>query len=327
MTANQILGNSDYPMIAYSGFRGTTRNTEPTIEQIKVDLQLLAGRGYKVLKTFDLQHEFASNVLLAIKELADADENFEMYVILGTWIQCKDAWTENKNHNYVDFVGASSEVNTAIELAKTYPEIVKVISVGNEAMGEWNEWYWVRPSHILSYVNIIKGFIADGILDSDLWVTCSNNYTTWGGSAYYQTDGLKELINAVDYISIHTYPYMSNLNDLPENMDLIKCAVDLAATDFQKVKDYLTSINSDKPVHIGETGWASKASNIFSSISSEENQAAYNNAISKWGRDNNISVCLFSAFDELWKCDWDVNDHENHFGIFNIDRTLKGVGQ
>lgn len=326
MTANQILGNSDYPMIAYSGFRGISRDTEPTIEQIKVDLQLLAGRGYKVLRTFDLQHEFASNVLLAIKELADADENFEMYVILGTWVQCKNAWTENKNHNYDDYSANSIEVDMAIHLAHTYPEIVKVISVGNEAMGEWNKWYWVHPDRILGYVNIIKRFIADGFLDSDLWVTCSDHHTAWGGSPQYQTDGLKDLINAVDYISIHTYPYMSNLNDLPENMDLIKSAVDLAATDFQKVKDYLTSINSDKPVHIGETGWASKASNTFSSISNEENQAAYNNAISKWGRDNNISVCLFSAFDELWKCDWDANDHENHFGIFNIDRTAKGVG-
>ena len=326
MTANQILGNSDYPMIAYSGFRGNSRDTEPTIEQIKEDLQLLAGRGYKVIKTYDLQHEFASNVLKSIRELKAADENFEMYVMLGTWIECHNAWTEHKNHDRGNSEKNCAEIDAAISLASEYSDIVKIISVGNEARVHWAHWNFVQPKEILTWVKVLRTFIDSGDLDSDLWITSSDNYAAWGGDERYQTEDLKELVNAVDYISVHVYPYIT-IETLPENTDIVEYTLGTAVDHFMKVKEYLNSIGVDKAVHIGETGWASKASNFLSNISNEENQAAYYTAIKNFGKHSSTSICLFSAFDESWKCKWDANDHENNFGIFNIDRTAKKAAQ
>ena len=83
MTANQLLGNSSYPQIAYSGYRTNSRGTEPTIQEIKDDLIALSVRGYRVIRTYNVHYDFTANVLQAITELKAADSNFEMYVILG----------------------------------------------------------------------------------------------------------------------------------------------------------------------------------------------------------------------------------------------------
>jgi hypothetical protein len=38
------------------------------------------------------------------------------------------------------------EIDEAVRLANQYPDIVKVIAVGNEAMVKWAASYYVQPS-------------------------------------------------------------------------------------------------------------------------------------------------------------------------------------
>ena len=47
-----LLGNSEYPAICYSGHRGDTRSVEetPTVEQTKSDLRILAAMGFKWIR-------------------------------------------------------------------------------------------------------------------------------------------------------------------------------------------------------------------------------------------------------------------------------------
>ena len=59
-----------------------------------------------------------------------------MYVMLGTWIDCKNAWTDSPDHSEENLENNQSEIN-AVGLANTYPDIVKIIAVGNEAMFYW----------------------------------------------------------------------------------------------------------------------------------------------------------------------------------------------
>jgi hypothetical protein len=47
------------------------------------------------------------------------------------------------------------EIDEAVRLANQYPDIVKVIAVGNEAMVKWAELL-VQPSTILKWVNYFK---------------------------------------------------------------------------------------------------------------------------------------------------------------------------
>ena len=56
--------------------------------------------GIKILRTYNVQLQHAPNLLKAISELKKEDPNFEMYVMLGAWIDCKNAWTDqNRNHD------------------------------------------------------------------------------------------------------------------------------------------------------------------------------------------------------------------------------------
>ena len=104
-SAQDFLGNPAYPSISYGGYRDVTRDNQPSITQIKEDLRLLSALGYKVIRTYDVHHKFAENTLEAIYQLKIADPRFEMYVMLGAWIDCKNSFTDSPDHNNEDIEG------------------------------------------------------------------------------------------------------------------------------------------------------------------------------------------------------------------------------
>ena len=79
-----------------------------------------------------------------------------MYVMLGAWIECKNAWTDLPDHNLENFEKNKNEVRAAIRLATSYPEIVKVIAIGNESMVHWATSYFVHPEVVLRWVNLVQ---------------------------------------------------------------------------------------------------------------------------------------------------------------------------
>jgi hypothetical protein len=83
ISAKDILGNPDYLAISYSGYRENSRDIEPTIDQLKEDMKILAAMGIKLLRTYNVQLEQTANLLKTISQLKVEDPNFEMYVMLG----------------------------------------------------------------------------------------------------------------------------------------------------------------------------------------------------------------------------------------------------
>ena len=78
--------------------------------------------------------------------LKSEDPSFEMYVMLGAWIDCKNAWTDQPVNHELESRENEGEIARAVALANKYPDIVKVIAVGNEAMVKWATSYYVQPS-------------------------------------------------------------------------------------------------------------------------------------------------------------------------------------
>ena len=75
-------------------------------------------------------------------------------------------------------------------------------------MVQWAINYFVYPTVILQWVSYLQGLKKTGKLSPDLWITSSDNYESWGGgAANYQSKNLVALINAVDFVSMHTYPF------------------------------------------------------------------------------------------------------------------------
>jgi exo-beta-1,3-glucanase (GH17 family) len=343
MTAEKLLGNTNYQAMSYGGYRTNSRRVQPTVSQLKEDMKILSAMGVKIIRTYNVHLPEAVNVLKAIKELNHEDSNFEMYVMLGAWIDCKNAWTGFEPNHNEESERNTAEIAHAIELANKYPEIIKVIAVGNEAMVKWATAYYVQPSIILKWVNHLQDLKKKGGLSKDLWITCSDNFASWGGGdKEYHTKELNELIKAVDYISMHTYP-MHDTHYHPvfwgisesefqfskeKQLDLaLQRSVDCGKAQFNAVKKYMQSLGIDKPIHIGETGWATYSNELYGSTDSkavdEYKAGLFYHKMRDWTNKEGISCFYFEAFDEPWKDAGNPNGSENHFGLLTVDGNAK----
>ncbi|MDP4599890.1 MAG: glycosyl hydrolase family 17, partial [Polaribacter sp.] len=153
LTAADILGNPNYQAISFGGYREKTREIQPTIAQLKEDMKLLHAMGIRIIRTYNVQPQLphASNVVEAIHQLKQEDPNFEMYVMLGAWIDCLNAWTAQQPNHDIESPQNEGEIERAAALANKYPDIIKVIAVGNEAMIRWATSYYVQPNVILKW--------------------------------------------------------------------------------------------------------------------------------------------------------------------------------
>jgi len=343
VTAKDILGNPDYLAISYGGYRAKSRDVQPTIDELKDDMKLLSAMGIRIVRTYNVQLQQAPNLLRAIRELKEADASFEMYVMLGAWIDCKNAWTGQEPDHDVESEQNEGEIARAVALANQYPDIVKVIAVGNEAMVKWATSYYVQPSVILKWVNHLQQLKKKGKLSKDLWITSSDDFASWGGGDdSYHTKDLEKLVKAVDYISMHTYPYHNThynpefwripedelqLSELEKvNAAMIR-AKQFAMAQYKAVAAYVKSLGVEKPIHIGETGWATTSDGHYgpdgSRATDEYKEALYHNHMRNWTNAAGISCFYFEAFDEQWKDARNPVGSENHFGLFTLDGQAK----
>tara|TARA_Y100000385_G_scaffold58726_1_gene56642 strand:+ start:658 stop:1926 length:1269 start_codon:yes stop_codon:yes gene_type:complete len=344
-SANEILGNPDYRAISFGGYRGKNREQQPTIKELKEDLKIMSAMDIKILRTYNLQLPHALNVLKAIRELKQEDSNYEMYVMLGAWMDCRAAWTsEEPDHNRESEENNTSEIEKAVRYANEFSDIVKIISVGNEAMVHWASSYFVHPSVILKYVNYLQELKRMGKLSSDVWITSSDNFASWGGGEEsYHLKELEELVAAVDYVSTHTYPFhdthynrqfwespieeADGYSDHDRVLMAMQRAAFYAQGQYESVKTYVHGIAPNKPIHIGETGWSSKSIGLYGNNGSfatdQYKQALYYAAMREWTDAEGISCFYFEAFDEQWKDSNHPDGSENHFGLIALDGQAK----
>ncbi|MGN8225099.1 glycosyl hydrolase family 17 [Gracilimonas sp. BCB1] len=347
ITAEELLSDPvNYPAISYSGYRDISRDSVPSIADLKEDMKLLSALGIKIVRTYNVYLEAVPRLLQAIREMKEEDPSFEMYVMMGAWIDAKNAWTdkperirdENSPRN-------AEEIDRAAKLAAEYPDIVKIIAVGNEAMVHWQTDYYVEPGIILQWVNHLQELKKEGELPEDLWITSSDNFASWGGgSSSYHKEDLNKLIQAVDYISMHTYPMHDthynpdfwgvrddeeDLSDMEKIENAMQRSLDYSVSQYQSVVEYMNEQGVDKQVHIGETGWATVSNGFYgedgSKATDEFKMARYHELIREWSEENGVSVFYFEAFDEKWKDAANQLGSENHFGLINLQSEAKYV--
>jgi exo-beta-1,3-glucanase (GH17 family) len=340
LTAKDILGNPNYLAISYGGYRKSTRGIQPTVAEVKEDLKILHAMKIKILRTYNVQLAQAETILKAIHELKSENPSFEMYVMLGAWIDCKNAWTNQPLNHQLESDQNEGEIARAVSLANKYPSIVKIIAVGNEAMVKWATSYYVQPSVILKWVSHLQDIKKENKLPKNLWITSSDNFASWGGGGdEYHTEDLNKLIEEVDYISMHTYPmHDTHYNpvfwytkeekpNIEKVNNIMLRAKDYAASQYDGVANYVKSLGIKKPIHIGETGWASFSNGLYgnkgSKATDEYKEALFYWHMREWTAKAGISCFYFEAFDEVWKDAPNPKGSENHFGLFTIDGKAK----
>ncbi len=336
VTAQDILGNPAYRAISYEGYREKSREIQPTVAQLKEDVRILHAMGIRLLRTYNVQFAHASNLLQAISEIKGEDPSFEMYLMLGAWIDCKNAWTGMEPDHNIESEQNEEEINRAVALINHYPDIVKILAIGNEAMVKWATSYYVQPDVILKWVKHTQALKAAGKLPKDLWITSSDDFSSWGGGGpEYHTEDLNELIRSVDFISMHTYPYHnshynpdfwrvpvedSKLSELEKVDRAMQRSLEFAKAQYDSVTNYMKSLGVNIPVHIGETGWASVSDGLYgpegSRATDEYKQAKFHQLMREWTDAAGISCFYFEGINEPWKDATNPIGSENHFGLF-----------
>jgi exo-beta-1,3-glucanase (GH17 family) len=339
-----LLGNDDIRGIAYSGHRKVPRSVEntPTLAETKDDLRILAAMGIKFLRTYNTTiFPHSERTLQAIRELKQEDPEFEMFVMLGAWIQCVGAYTDDVDHTIEDAEFNRREIEAAIRLAHEYPDVVRVIAVGNEAMVSW-QGHFVPAAAILRWVTHLQEARDRGDFPASTMITTSDNWAPLGGEESYRNEDLAELVTRIDFLSLHTYAFHDTYYNptlqwapLPEEADLpltgqieraIERAVALQKDQYHAVQEYLTSIGVEKDIHIGETGWASLDNSHYGNegthAADEYIAGLFHAAIRRWTDEENLTCFYFEAFDEPWKSNGTAGS-EGHFGLITVDGRAK----
>jgi len=288
--------------ICYSGYReGQQPGGEyPSYNQIKEDLLILKD-NWSYLRLYDCS-KHAQTVLDVIEK-----ENLDIKIMIGANIGAEInnencPWGAQHSDEVLNNNKAENKKNIekAINLANRYGDIIFSISVGNEATVDWTD-HLVPVDSVIEYVRMVKRGAKQP-------VTFCENYVPW-------TNKLEDLVEEVDFISLHTYPVWEYRN--------IQQAMDYTKENYYSVANRYPH----KPVVITEAGWATNSNGrgITPENANQELQAIYYEQLIEWSNRNNILTFIFEGFDENWKGSSDVMEPEKHWGLFTIDRKPKLV--
>lgn len=305
----QDLINDEHWALSYSGFRKGQHPDRgdgaknPSEAQIIEDLNILIDEGFKLVRMYDCD----TNTQMTLEVIKK--NNFPMKVLLGIWLDA-----EISNHHGCEWltepipesqlannrINNQIEVNTAIELANKYKDIVVAVNVGNEALVSWND-HMMSEERVIQFVREVKANIEQPV--------------TVAETHYWWRDHGANLAKELDFIGVHIYPLWEG-EGIEKGMSFT----------IEGIENVIKAL-PDKKIAILEAGWATIA-NEFGARANEANQKAYYDAFKLWSKDNNITVFFFEAFDEPWKGNDNApNAAEKNWGVYFEDRTPKLVLQ
>jgi exo-beta-1,3-glucanase (GH17 family) len=240
--------------LSYTPFRdGETpldKATYADVARIEADLAKLA-RLTGCIRTYA-----TDNGLDQVPEIA---QRLGIKVLQGLWLD------RDRQKNRV-------QIDTAIALAKRFPDAISAIVVGNEVLlrGE------LAPEDIAVILREVKAATGKPVTYADVWEFWLRN---------------RELAAAVDFVTIHILPYWE---DFP-------IAADLAGAHVDAIRAKVAAAFPGKEILIGEVGWPSAGRMREGALPSRSNQAHVLEEVTARAKAKNYRVNLIEAFDQPWK--------------------------
>jgi exo-beta-1,3-glucanase (GH17 family) len=287
--------------INYSGYRtGQSPRTGiyPSFDEILEDLKMLepdfyylrlfdcSVHAYRVLEVIET-NKLDFKVMLGLSLAAEANyENHPYFYQFST--------KQLHQHNLIN----EDRINEIIQLGNKYEKICSAISIGNEVQSPWVNNF-IPEKRLVEITKQIQQ-------NTNLPVTFCEEYQYW-------IEGLESLGEALDIISMHSYPAWRNIPIHDASQELIN--------NYQEVKKKYP----DKQVMITETGWptSSHGAKIKVEDATVDNQKIYNETVTKWAVENDVLLYIFEAFDEPWKGQNDPLEPEKNWGIYTVNRKKK----
>jgi glucan 1,3-beta-glucosidase len=254
MPASPLAAGEKLYCISYAPFHGaqtpldlTTRIEPNQIEHDLAQLALITNcvRTYSVDFGLDRVPEIAQR--LGLK------------VLLGLWVSSHADRTQ-------------VQLSTGTALARRFPDTVRAVIVGNEALlrGE------ISPERLGDTIRAVKAQVPVPVTYADVWEFWLR---------------YRALADAVDFVTIHILPYWE---DEP-------VAARDAADHVDAIRKRVVAQFSGKEVVIGEVGWPSAGRMRAGALPSPANQARVLADVLTRGKREGFRVNIIEAYDQPWK--------------------------
>ena len=256
---------------AFSPFRigeDPTRKELPTAAEIDSDLKLLEGK-VNAVRTYSVTGALADAPQLA--------ERHGINVAVGAWIDSHRDLNER-------------ELDTAIELARTHINVVRVI-VGNEVILRGD----LPMEELEDYLDRARDAIGQPVSTAEPW-------HVWLAHP--------ELAEHVDFIGVHLLPYWEGVP--------VDAAVEYSFRQFRR----LQAAFPGKPIVIAEIGWPSRGRTRESAVASDANEALFLRRFLKRAEQEQIVYYVMEAFDQPWKA-YQEGAVGSYWGVYDVNRNPK----
>ncbi len=186
------------------------------------------------------------------------------------------------------------EMDALIASANAHPDVVKRVIVGNEVLlrGEMD------VDHLIAYIREVKRAVKQPVSYADVW------------SMYMKHP---QLINEVDFITIHILPYWED-----EPISVEHSAEHLEKI-VRQVEDEARGIAPGKPILIGESGWPSAGRQRGMAIPSVVNEAKFIRGMIQVANRHGFDYNIVEAFNQPWKSNLEGVVGAN-WGLLSADR-------
>ncbi len=271
LSRSPFTPNEKIACVSYAPFRGSQSPLDPSFTvppaQIDADLERLSEitacvRTYAIAQGLDRVPEYA--------------RKHGLTVLQGIWLGRNPA--RNK-----------LEIETGIELARQYPDVIRGIVVGNEVLlrGE------MAPLDLGEIIQRVGHESGLPVTYADVWEFWLKN---------------RELAQSVDFVTIHILPYWE---DFP-------VSADNAARHVRETYAKVRASFPQKEVLLGEIGWPSAGRMRDGALPSPANQARVMHDVVASAKRENWPMNLIEAFDQPWKRQLE-GTVGGHWGLLDSD--------
>ncbi len=240
--------------VSYAPFRGSQSPLDPTIqippEQIEQDLRQLAQVA-NCIRTYATEK--------GLDQVPAIAKRHGLKVLQGIWVS-----------NRPDFV--RQEVETAVAIARRYPDVVAGIIVGNEVLlrGE------MPAADLMKIIKNVKSQVKVPVTYADVWEFWLRN---------------RPIADVVDFITIHILPYWE---DFP-------IPAERAAAHLDEIRKSVAAAFPNREILIGETGWPSAGRMREGALPSRADQARVLHDVVALAKREGVRINLIEAYDQPWK--------------------------
>lgn len=254
MPASPLAPGEKLYCVSYAPFRGLQTPLHATT---RIDPDQIEEDFVRLAQLTDCVRTYSSD--LGIDQVPEIARRHGLKVMLGLWVDREASRTER-------------EITTVVALAKSYPDVIRSIVVGNESLlrGE------IAPDALANVIRSVKRQVSVPVTYADVW-------EFWLRA--------REVSDAVDFITIHILPYWE---DFP-------IPAKAAAAHVAAIRRRVAEAFPGKEILIGEVGWPSAGRMRESALPSPANQARVIHDILEVAKREKFRINVIEAFDQPWK--------------------------